>query len=537
MQERHSVVPKEIFQHPSGISLVPEVVMEGYLFKRSTNAFKTWNRRWFQIRDNTFLYSHRNNDNQVPTMMEENLKLCLVRQAPPNIDRMCCFELVTPSKTHILQADSEILCKGWIRALQRTIQHLHEECIHNTKEIPIFDDDKNELKHSPATTQSQMNDNGSEGSSEITPRGEGNGQGKIKEAFIRSVIAPLSIREFYIQTRQLAGNTICCDCGCVDAKWISINLGIIICIECSGVHRSLGVQVSKVRSLTMDSLDCQQQDVMLSLGNKTVNSIFMEHYDKHKTQYPLISGETSRAEREIFIKAKYVHKLFTSSNKQRTNENGIYFNESGQEDDILSHQYLLLPTAETVSVKSFDRPESRTSDCSEGKFDKSDSDDYFNSDKITESIIGGNMAELLKCLAKGFDLNSIINGNTLLHIAVKNNNQSIIEFLVLNGAKINSFNEDLDTPLHVAVSVGDPLLVYQLIKRNADKSIKNRRGFTPLEWAVESEHANVVVLFRLVDLKSECTNTDSSNTMLDENIEDFLINLQMKENENNLSNV
>lgn len=58
--------------------------------------------------------------------MEENLQLCLVRQAPSNIDRACCFELVTPSKSHLLQADSEALCSAWIKALQRTIQHLHE---------------------------------------------------------------------------------------------------------------------------------------------------------------------------------------------------------------------------------------------------------------------------------------------------------------------------------------------------------------------------------------------------------------------------
>jgi hypothetical protein len=47
-------------------------------------------------------------------------------------------------------------------------------------------------------------------------------------------------------------NCICADCGAEDPDWASINLGILICIQCSGIHRSLGVHISKVRSLTLD---------------------------------------------------------------------------------------------------------------------------------------------------------------------------------------------------------------------------------------------------------------------------------------------
>ncbi|KAK7247510.1 hypothetical protein RIF29_42393 [Crotalaria pallida] len=52
--------------------------------------------------------------------------------------------------------------------------------------------------------------------------------------------------------RGIPGNDKCAECTAPEPEWASPNLGILPCIECSGVHRNLGVHISKVRSITLD---------------------------------------------------------------------------------------------------------------------------------------------------------------------------------------------------------------------------------------------------------------------------------------------
>lgn len=51
--------------------------------------------------------------------------------------------------------------------------------------------------------------------------------------------------------RRVPGNDKCADCDAPEPDWASLNLGVLVCIECSGIHRNLGVHISKVCHLCL----------------------------------------------------------------------------------------------------------------------------------------------------------------------------------------------------------------------------------------------------------------------------------------------
>lgn len=57
----------------------------------------------------------------------------------------------------------------------------------------------------------------------------------------------------------MKGNDACADCGAADPDWASLNLGILLCIECSGVHRNMSVQISKVGSTLLHLFNSIQE--------------------------------------------------------------------------------------------------------------------------------------------------------------------------------------------------------------------------------------------------------------------------------------
>ncbi|DAZ99581.1 TPA: hypothetical protein N0F65_001409 [Lagenidium giganteum] len=330
-------------------SWMGSITKQGYLFVRNTMfPARSWKRRWFQIHSGK-LYQNRGKHMDLALVCD--LMLARVRESSSS-NLPYCFEVIDSSQAKLLlQATSEADMIDWIEAARKSTESMLEKQSHRMTVHPE------------------------------------------QQKFIQELTT---------------NNPSCADCGQSPSEWVSINIGCFLCIECSGIHRSLGVHVSKVRSLTLDSWEMPLLTLLRdSLGNTVVNSVW-EHTLPAGWTRP--TPTTPRDDKAKFIKAKYSFHGFTEFSDMRPDE---------------------------LNAKFFD------------------------------SAKQGEVKQLMWCIAHGTDVNSRKEHTqeTALHLAASSGSTACCDYLVLNGASLVLADNNGRLPFDAAKAAGFEAIKLSLMQK------------------------------------------------------------------------
>ncbi|KOC60334.1 Arf-GAP with SH3 domain, ANK repeat and PH domain-containing protein 1, partial [Habropoda laboriosa] len=364
------------------------VTRSGHLLKKSEGKMRrVWQKRRCAVQAEGYLDICHADENKPPTRV--NLLTCQIKLVP---DDKRGFDLISYNRTYHFQAEDEADQRAWMSVLV------------NCKERAL-------LRAFDASGKAEA--------------GTGNPSlVELQQAVIRCVM-------------RLPGNDQCCDCSSQnDATWLSTNFGIIVCIECSGIHRDLGVHISRIQSLTLDNVGTAQ----LLLARHMTNQVFNEVMEAtlHHNHKP--TPTSTMEERYDFIRAKYVDKRYV-------------MNTCADERDLLSD--------------------------------------------LEHAVNNRDLQQLLQVYAENVDLSAPLPtsdvGETALHLAVlreMGNSLHIIDFLVQNMSTggIDRTTIDGETALHLCARHDRAEAMKLLLRAGADPTHRNKQDKTPLDIAQEMGH-------------------------------------------------
>jgi Arf-GAP/SH3 domain/ANK repeat/PH domain-containing protein len=180
-----------------------------------------------------------------------DLRMASVREAR-NADRRFCLEVITPQYTRVYQATNEDDMKSWINAVNNALQTAVETV--GKPDRPSTDSLPGQTRRDIASVLTGKSPSLSSHRNNYSSKAPARHATVGDRPSYRRDEPTAEDGKLLQQVREAdSGNRVCADCGSESkVDWVSINLGIVICIECSGIHRSLGTHITKIRSLTLD---------------------------------------------------------------------------------------------------------------------------------------------------------------------------------------------------------------------------------------------------------------------------------------------
>uniref|UniRef100_A0A4W4EX13 ArfGAP with SH3 domain, ankyrin repeat and PH domain 1b n=1 Tax=Electrophorus electricus TaxID=8005 RepID=A0A4W4EX13_ELEEL len=350
---------------------------KGYLLKKSDGLRKVWQRRKCSVKGGVLTISHATSNRQ-PVKL--NLLTCQVK---PSTEERKCFDLISHNRTYHFQAEDEQEFVIWISVLT------------NSKEEAL-----NMAFRGEQTA-------GEDGLEDLT------------KAIIDDVL-------------RIPGNEVCCDCGAADPKWLSTNLGILTCIECSGIHREMGVHISRIQSMELDKLGTSELLLAKNVGNSNFNEIMEGNLPCHSAKPTPGSDMTVRKE---FINGKYVDHKFARK------------------------------TCSSAAVKM---------------------------SELHDAVTSRDLLALIQVYAEGVELMEPLpdsgqeGGETALHYAVRTADHTslhLLDFLVQNSGNLDKQTERGNTALHYCCMYEKYECLKLLLRGKPATDITNQNGETALDVA------------------------------------------------------
>ncbi|MED6125064.1 hypothetical protein PIB30_064952 [Stylosanthes scabra] len=429
---------------------------------------------------------HGVNDEKPVARHTVNLLTSTIKVDAEQTDLRFCFRIVSPSKVFTLQAENALDQRDWMEKITGviasllTIQTLGKPVITGSEGVDwdtgstpdsIQSSSDEEIAVSAGLACKIINTNRS-------PSGLQRHKHSIK------CEKPIDV------LRRVNGNDKCADCGKSEPDWASLNLGILVCIECSGVHRNLGVHISKVRSLTLDVKvwDSSVLSMFQSLGNLFANSVWEDLLHSKASKDETLDGSSKSTKtklfharkpayddpislKERFIHAKYSERIFvrqTPNNRLRTVAQLVW--ESVFANDKKSvYRHIVRSDVDVNALNG-------------QKFDGNSLAMPSSSNSSMSSVTEDQLREDIK------------DGSSVLHLACLVCDAGMLELLLQHGADINAIDSIGRTPLHYCMLRGRIATAKLLILRGANTHAVDKQGKTPLMLASEPSSEIVALL-------------------------------------------